>query len=108
MGIYKVNAIMHLLEGPSHSVLRILNNLSNSDHFYSDQPIQHGSIVLDVEDRPKRYFPEWYSCIIQEQKSPEELNSENSEELVFDMASKLFELGNKLQAEVQEELELSR
>lgn len=65
--------------------------------------------MYDTEDRPKRFFPEWYSCVISEQKlQGEEVNSENSEDIVFDMATKMLDLGVKLSTEVQEELELSR
>jgi hypothetical protein len=108
----QVNSILHLIEGPCNSVLRILNNLLCHEQFNGDQPLQSGSIVFNTEDRPKRFFPEWYSCVLHEQKTPggEELTPENSEDMVFDMASKLLELGLKLRSEtqVQEELELSR
>jgi len=74
--------------------------------------MQSGSIVFNTEDRPRRFFPEWYSCVLHEQKTPggEELTAENSEDMVYDMANKLLELGLKLQSEtqVQEELELNR
>lgn len=105
----QVNSVLHLLEGPSHSILRIFNNLAGHHQYVGENPIQFGAIVYDLEDIPKRYFPEWYSCVIQEQKLPgEDLTAENSEDLVFDMATKLLDLGNKLRTEPQEELELSR
>ncbi len=98
-----------MLEGPSHSILRIFNNLAGHSQYLGETAIQSGAIVYDLEDIPKRYFPEWYSCVIQEQKLPgEELTQDNSEDLVFDMATKLLDLGNKLRSEPQEELELSR
>lgn len=97
------------MEGPTFSVLRILNNLAGNTHFSSKTPVQAGSIVYDTEDRPKRFFPEWYSCTISEQKtSGEENGQENSEDIVFDMATKILDLGITLSSEVQEELELSR
>lgn len=101
---------MHLLEGPCYTVLKILNNLTQSEQFLGDNPVQRGSIVYNLEDRPTRYFPEWYSTVIQEQKSPgeETLTAENSEDIVFDMATRLLDLGLKLKSEPQEELELSR
>lgn len=106
---FQANSILHLLEGPSHSLLRILNALACHDQFLGEFPLQSGSIVYDIEDRPKRYFPEWYSCVLQEQKIPgEELTAENSEDLVFDMATRLLDLGKKLRTEPQDELELSR
>lgn len=98
---------MHLLEGPCFSVLRILNNLASHEHFLSANPTQVGAIVYNTEDRPKRFFPEWYSTVLQEQKS-DDLTAENSEDLVFDMATNLLELGIKLRTEVQEELELAK
>jgi hypothetical protein len=102
------NSVLHLLEGPCYSVLRILNNLSLSEQFQGDNPLQLGSIVYNLEDRPNRFFPEWYSCVIQEQKFAGEVTAENSEDIVFEMACRLLELGSKLKNEPQEELELSR
>jgi hypothetical protein len=105
--LFQSNSILHLLEGPCYSVLRILHNLSVSEQFANggDNPIQKGSIVYNLEDRPNRFFPEWYSCVINEQKSP---SDDTSEETVFDMACRLLDLGSKLKTEPQEELELSR
>jgi hypothetical protein len=106
--VVQSNSILHLLEGPCYSVLRILHNLSVSEQFGSgggDNSIQKGSIVYNLEDRPNRFFPEWYSCVINEQKSP---SDDTSEETVFDMACRLLDLGSKLKTEPQEELELSR
>lgn len=62
------NSVLHLLEGPSYSILRILGCLSSQKEF-CDGGIQIGRVVYSVEDRPVRYFPEWYSCIIQEKKA---------------------------------------
>ncbi len=108
--IYQANSILHLLEGPCYSILRILNNLAQNEQYLGDNPIQKGSIVYNLEDRPNRFFPEWYSTVLQEQKSPgdDTLTAENSEEVVFDMATRLLDLGSKLKTEPQEELELSR
>jgi hypothetical protein len=103
------SSILHVLEGPTFSVLRILSNLAGHKHFSSKTPIQSGSIVYNTEDRPKRFFPEWYSCTLSEQKSSsEESGGESSEDIVFDMATKILDLGITLSTEVQEELELSR
>ena len=109
----QATSILHLLEGPCISVLRILQNLLMHEQFSSkdiNQIIQSGAIVYNTEDRPKRFFPEWYSCVIQEQKIPgEELSAENSEDLVFDMATKLLDLGRTLQSQSNhEEIELTR
>lgn len=108
--IIQANSILHLLEGPCYSILRILNNLAQNEQYLGDNPIQKGSIVYNLEDRPNRFFPEWYSTVLQEQKSPgdDTLTAENSEEVVFDMATRLLDLGSKLKTEPQEELELSR
>lgn len=65
-------------------------------------------IVYNTEDRPKRYFPEWYSCIIQELKSTvDEINDDNSVDVVHDLATKLFDIGKSLQNISQGEVELS-
>jgi len=104
------NCILHLLEGPSFSVLRILKRLAEHSHFIKLPTIQTGTVVYSVEDRPKRYFPEWYSCIIQERKSQtDEINAENCKDIVFELANRLLEIGKCLQSESsEEELDLSR
>lgn len=103
-----MTSILHLLEGPCYSVLRILSNLAGHGHFLGSSPIQSGAIVFDTEDRPKRFFPEWYSCVLQEQRSLEELTEENSLDIVYEMATKLLDVGNKLKEQPQEELEISK
>jgi hypothetical protein len=101
------NSVLHLLEGPSISVLRILNNLASHRHFL--ESVQSGNIVYCVEDRPKRFFPEWYSCNLQERKSPgEDIKEDNCTLIAFDMANRLLDVGSGLQEEVQEELDLAR
>ena len=52
-------SVLHLLEGPSDSVVRILANLSTSELFLDPMVQQTGRIVYCVEDRPMRFFPEW-------------------------------------------------
>ena len=100
------NSILHLLEGPSFSVLRILSQLAGNPDFYSNPSLQTGTIVYSVEDIPKRYFPEWYSTSVQERKSNiEEITPENCLDVVFETSSKLLEIGNGLKSN---ELELSR
>lgn len=65
--------------------------------------------MYNIEDRPKRYFPEWYSCTIQERKSQSgEITDENCKDLVVEMADRLLEIGSSLQSEAQEDLDLSR
>jgi hypothetical protein len=51
--IVQGNSLVHFMEGPCSSILRILKNLSRSDHFV-DPFIQTGSIVYCVEDCPQR------------------------------------------------------
>ena len=102
------NSILHLLEGPSFSVLRVLSRLAGHEDFFSDSPVQVGTIVYSVEDRPKRYFPEWYSCTIQERKSiVDDVTVENCKEIVYELAKRLLEVGNALVNE-SHELELTK
>jgi hypothetical protein len=86
------NSILHLLEGPSYSILRILSSLSRHEHFSSENPIQSGKIIYNAEDRPRRYFHSWHSTIIAEKKvSMDELNSESSKDIVHDMVTNILE-----------------
>lgn len=87
-------------------MLRILNNLAGHPHFLPSpdlpNPIQSGTIAYCVEDRPKQYFPEWYSCTIQERKSQaEDVTDENCVGLASDMAMRLLEVGVGLQGSEQ-------
>jgi hypothetical protein len=101
------NAVLHLIEGPSYSVLRILERLSQHDHFKDGTQV--GRIVYTVEDRPQRIFPEWYSCLIAEKRSPsDDFNAESSKEVVLDLASGLMEVGRGLQAVSSADVEISR
>lgn len=101
------NSILHMLEGPSESVLRILYNLSLHDDFI--RGLQIGRIVLSIEDRAERSFPEWYTCFIQEREARNEDNSlESNPNICVDLASSLFEIGKKLKTESAEEVELNR
>lgn len=98
------NSFLHFLEGPSYSLLRILSVLSRHEHF--ENSIQQGRVVYVVEDRPKRYFPEWYSCTIPERRSPnEDLTPDNCKSIVHDVASGLLEVGKGLQIETSEDIE---
>ena len=63
--------MVHVLEGPSHSILSVLKTLSEHPHF-SSQPsedeslvanLQQGRIVFNVEDRPERFYPEWFGAL---------------------------------------------
>jgi hypothetical protein len=99
------NTILHLIEGPSFSVLRILSELASSEHFYCSTEggvagagaIQSGNVVYCVEDRPRRYFPEWYSCNMPEKKvQVEEITDENCKDIVFDLSTRLLTTGSGL------------
>ena len=103
------NSVLHLLEGPSSSVLRILNNLASHRHFYGSTPVQSGTIIYNIEDRPRRVFPEWFSGAIPEKKAAsEDIKEDNCTIVAFDLASKLLKIGDILQSEHQEELDFSR
>jgi hypothetical protein len=96
------------MEGPSTSILRILNNLAGHRHFF-DAGVQSGNIVFSIEDRPRRIFPEWYSGTISEKKVPaEDIRDENCTIVAFDMATKLLKIGNVMQMEGQEDLDFAR
>ena len=100
--------MLHLLEGPSISILRMLNNLAGHRHFL-ESSIQSGNIVYCVEDRPKRFFPEWYSGTIQEKKSSvEDIREENCTLVAFELATRLLDIGDILQSENFEELDFAR
>lgn len=105
------NSVLHLLEGPSDSVLRILSRLSAHEHF-SEPAIQAGRIVYCVEDRPQRYFPEWFGGppLQQRESHGEDFTSETSKDVVHELSVNLFEIGKglQLQMESHEEVELSR
>lgn len=91
------NTILHLIEGPSFSVLRILSALASHEHFGKTNTVQSGNVVYCVEDRPRRYFPEWYSCNVQEKKvQVEEITDENCKDIVFDLSTRLLKTGSDL------------
>ena len=107
--IVQGNSLLHLLEGPPASVLRILKHLSKTEDFSGQDSVQTGAVVYTVEDRPERVFPEWYSSVVQEKKaSVDELTEENCKDVVHDMALNLLEIGKGLQTEVSEDIDLSR
>lgn len=99
-------SVMHLIEGPSYAVLRILKNIADHAQFNGKDEgvgengsLQQGRIVYSVEDRPSRYFPEWYSCALPEKKGgTEELNGDTGKDVVHDMAIMLLEMGKRLQS----------
>ena len=82
--------------------------MSVSDDFV-DASIQSGSIVYSVEDCPQRYFPEWYSVVVQEINSNvEELNEYNCKDSVHELATRMLEIGKGLQQESSEDINLSK
>ena len=60
-------SVLHFLEGPCRSILNILTKLATHSHFVDG--IQSGRIIYNIEDKPTRVYPEWYSTVIQEKKS---------------------------------------
>jgi hypothetical protein len=106
--IVQGNSLLHLMEGPCFAILRILSDLSRSDHFVGGS-IQSGSIVYCVEDCPQRFFPEWYSVVVQEKNSVvEDVTEDNCKDVVHDMAMSLLEIGKGLQSEHSEDINLSK
>ena len=123
------NSVLHFLEGPSASIQRILLALASSDHFEKIdtrshfpgatnssssnssssssamlQPIvkQTGRVIYCVEDRPQRLYPEWYSCTFPERKTgTDDITAENCKDIVFEISTKLMEVGKRLKAEQQ-------
>jgi hypothetical protein len=94
-------SVLHMLEGPSQSILRILVSLSKQNQF--------GRVVLALEDCNKRNFPEWYSCIVQEiQSSSYDTDISTNPNVITDLTKGLFEVGRKLQKESAEEVELNK
>ncbi len=97
------------MEGPCHSVLHILRSLTEHPHFTNQVKLQSGRIIYNVEDRPLRYYPEWYSCIIQEKRSQvDEVDANTANDIVHDIAVGLMEVGKKLKNETHGNMELNR
>ena len=64
--------------------------------------------MYNIEDRPLRSYPEWYSCVIQEGKSVvEDVTPENCVDLANGLAMGLFEVGKSLDAATGE-VEIAR
>jgi hypothetical protein len=102
------NSILHLLEGPSFALLRILEGLAQNEQFL-DPFVQSGRIAYIVEDRPQRYWPEWFSCTVQEKKSPiDDITAETCNDIIHDLAQGLFEIGNGLQSTSHELFDISQ
>jgi hypothetical protein len=100
-------SVLHLLEGPPHSILRILRKMSQHDDFSNGT--QGGRIVYCVEDCPERIYPEWYSCSLQERKQAlEEITPETVNDLMFDVSNSLFEVGKILQTTPHENVQMSQ
>lgn len=99
---------MHFIEGPCISILRVLSNLASDQHFKKNS-VQSGNIVYNIEDRPMRFFPEWYSCTVHEKKSQqEELTEENSSDVIFKIASDIMDIGLGLKENINEDVDMSR
>lgn len=111
------NTIVHVLEGPSHSVLTILKTLAEHPHFNPQRnndgalnpSLQQGRVIYNVEDRPERFYPEWYSCVIQERRSGvEDITSENASDIVLELAEGMITVGKGLRNDTTGELDFSR
>lgn len=104
----QASSVLHLLEGPSHAVLRALKRLADHEHFRArssggEAAVQQGRVVYTVEARPRRFFPEWYSCVLPEKKaSSEELNGDSGKDVVHDLAQGLLGMGTRLAAAAAE------
>lgn len=102
------NSVLHLIEGPSYSVLRILQRLGDHEHF-GESGVQSGRIVYVVEDRPQRSFSEWYSCIIAEKRSQtDDFTPESSKDVVNELAGGLLEIGRGIQRLPNSDVEISQ
>ena len=100
------NSVLHLLEGPPFSILRILRKLSQHESFAAGK--QTGKVIYSVEDRPERVYPEWYSCSLQERKANiEEITPESVNDIVTEVSNALFQVGTVLQTTPHEEVEMS-
>lgn len=95
---------MHVLEGPCYAVLSVLRNLSEHPHFSrapssaagaaAGEPLQRGRVVYNTEDRPARFYPEWYSCVVQERRGGvEEVSAESANEVVLELAAGMITVG---------------
>lgn len=101
------SSVLHLLEGPCLSVMHILSCLVESSQFV-ENGIQAGRIISSMEDRPERYYPEWYSCSIQERRSNvEEVTADTCKDVSFELSKSLQDIGRGLQ-NVQGEVELDK
>ena len=106
-------SIIHLLEGPSDAILRVVRNLASHNHFSKNsdntEPIQSGRIIYCVEDRPERVFPEWYSFTAAERKSAnEDVSADVVNEVVHDTVNGILEVGKTLQTTDHEDVQMSK
>lgn len=99
--------MLHLIEAPCNSVLRILTQLSTHPQYISQG--QSGRIIYSLEDKPQRCFPEWYSSVIQDIKSPvDDVNEETCLPVIHDLATKLLDVGIALQSEAHSDIEFQK
>lgn len=88
-------------------MLNILTKLALHTHFV--EGVQNGRIIYNVEDKPMRAYPEWYSTVIQEKKSPiESIDAENCKDIVHDLAQGLLEVGAGIKREQKDDVELAQ
>jgi hypothetical protein len=62
-----------------------------------------------MEDVPQRMYPEWYSCIVPERKSPiDEVLPESANDVASDVLAAMGQVGRGLSSEAQGEVELGK
>lgn len=102
-------SILHLIEAPCNSILRIMTLLSQSEQLSGASATQVGRIILSIEDKPSRHFTSWNSTIIPEKKSSsDDVNDENCVSLVEDLSARLMDVGIGLQSEANSDVEFTR
>merc|ERR1719453_1704495 len=101
------SSVLHFMEGPCRSILNILTKLAFHDHFVHG--VQSGRIIYNVEDKPTRAYPEWYSTVIQEKKSAiESIDAESCKDVVHSLAMGLLEVGGGIRNEQKDDVELAQ
>ena len=101
------SSVLRFMEGPCRSILNILVKLAFHDHFV--QGVQSGRIIYNVEDKPTRVYPEWYSTVIQKKKSViESIDAESCKDVAHSLAMGLLEVGAGIRNEQKDDVELAQ
>lgn len=96
--IAQSNTIVHLLEGQCHDVLHILTSLASQEDYA--HTTQQDRIIYNAEDCPSRYYPEWFSCAVQDKREAVEVNGTTAEEIISTMSSNLFKVGEGIRIDI--------